>query len=291
MGSKLYKKQENYFIQQYKLILSHTGVGVNDEGAIKYLIRITITCSVLLLFIILLFVFKNSKFVCFFTQGNEQLFLFTVISFIYLFIWGISFTSYNVVSYYYEKRNKHELLKKDIKGLFNLLYNFYLLINLPWITLTYIIVLIFKCLKIENLGQYIGLVILIYSYCLIVCFLILIFLCNLFNSLLVNNVIMLNSYFNENTILYFLVFFSILVSKKLQEAALNLFLKKFVKNRYEYEKILKQNKLLLYYILIVITFFLKALNLTGTNKEIIDALFYSTNMLTMISTATQKANA
>ena len=142
----------------------------------------------------------------FFTQGNEQLFLFTVIPFIYLFILGLSLTLYNVVSYYYEKRNKHELLKKDIKGLFNLLYALYLLINFPWITLTYIIVLIFKCLKIENLGQYIGLVILIYSYCLIVCFLILIFLCNLFDSLLVNNVIMLNSYFNENTILYFLVF-------------------------------------------------------------------------------------
>ncbi len=54
--------------------------------------------------------------------------------------------------------------------------------------------------------------------------------------------------------------------------------------------VLKINKLLLYYILVVITFIFKALHFTDAYKDLVDALFYSTNMITMLSTAMQKAN-
>lgn len=45
-----------------------------------------------------------------------------------------------------------------------------------------------------------------------------------------------------------------------------------------------------YYILVVITFIFKALHFTDAYKDLVDALFYSTNMITMLSTAMQKAN-
>ena len=63
------------------------------------------------------------------------------------------------------------------------------------------------------------------------------------------------------------------------------------KNSTEYKRIFKQYHLLNYYFLVAITLVLKALNSTGVEKTLIDALFYTTNALTLFSTARQKASS
>lgn len=292
MSNKLNnKKHDNYFVTQYKLILSHDGVGVNDKGAKKYFRKIKITCGVYAVLIAMLLVFKNSEFINYLIQGNYKSYYVMLAFTIYGFLLLFSFTLYNIISYSYEKRKKHELLKKDIKGAGILLYYLYLIINFPWIIFTYIVILIEKFLKIENLSKHRGAIILTYLYSLVAAFFLLLVLLNIVNNMLSAQIIELNNYINDITILYFLVFFSILIFKKMQEGLLSIALRIIEINKFECKKILKQNKLLLYYILIVITFILKAMNLTDEYQNLVDALFYSTNMLTMISTAIQKANA
>lgn len=292
MSNKLNnKKQDNYFMTQYKLILLHDGVGVNDKGAKKYFRKIIITCGVYAVLIAMLLVFKNSEFINYLIQGNYKSYYVMLAFIIYGFGILFSFTLYNIISYFYEKRKKHELLRKDIKGAGFLLYFLYLIINFPWITFTYIVILIEKFLKIENLSKHRGAIILTYSYSLFAAFFLLLIILYIVSYMMSANVVRLNNYINEITMLYLSVFVSILIFKKLQEILLGISLEIIEKNKVERNKIIKQNKLLLYYILVVITFILKAMNLTDEYKNLVDALFYSTNMLTMISTAIQKANA
>ena len=63
------------------------------------------------------------------------------------------------------------------------------------------------------------------------------------------------------------------------------------KNSTEYKRIFNQYHLLNYYFLVAIALVLKALNFTGEEKTLIDALFYTTNALTLFSTARQKASS
>lgn len=292
MSKKLRKKEENFIKQQYKNILSHSGVGVNDKFAGKYFKRNIIAGIVVFIIMMLFWIFSNTKMVYNITNGKKQLYYAITIYLTYLFAIQFSNLLYNAISFFYEKRNKHELLKKDIKGFLKIFYYLFIAINFPWVGLGYIFMLVTKWLKIEILREYMTILAAAYSYSLFISLLLLLFLCQITNSLMINGIIRLNIIISQKTILYFLVLISVWACKKLQEGFIKLFLFLDDKSaRYKYNNILIKNNLLLFYILILITFIFKALEFSGVYKDLVDALFYSTNMVTMVSTAVQKANS
>ena len=92
--------------------------------------------------------------------------------------------------------------------------------------------------------------------------------------------------------LYYVIFISFMLSKLLSFKCLEKFLSNSeVKDKQEYEIVLKQNDLMIFYINIVVTLILKPLNFDKSYKTIIDALFYSTTCMGLIFSAKEKANA
>lgn len=130
-----------------------------------------------------------------------------------------------------------------------------------------------------------------YLYFLIIALTMLQVLCKYLDKLLCNYTFLTNDWVTESTYLYIIVFFSIVISKHIPTGLLKIVIHPFAnKNSTEYKRIFNQNHLLNYYFLVAITLVLKALNFTGEEKTLIDALFYTTNALTLFSTARQKAN-
>ena len=244
----------------------------------------------LLVLYILLCVFKNSAFVNYFTNGSQLIYNIYSIMLIYIFIALFSYTIYHIISYNYEIKHKHELLKKDIKGVYKLLSLLYKLIHLPWVLLTCLVLKILLLFKIQNLKEYLPMLICGYLSFLVIALTILQILCIYLEKLLSKYTFLTNDCFTEVTYLYILVFFSIIISKHIPTALLKIVIKPFVnKNSPEYKRIFNQYHLLNYYFLVAITLFFKALNFTGVEKILIDALFYTTNALALFSTARQKA--
>lgn len=129
-----------------------------------------------------------------------------------------------------------------------------------------------------------------YLYSLIFALIILQILCKCAETLINHYTFLINELITEATYLYIIVFISIIISKYIPALLLKIVLcLSITKNSYEYKKTFDQYHLLNYYFLVVITLILKALNFSGYDKILIDALFYTTNALTLFSTARQKA--
>lgn len=115
-------------------------------------------------------------------------------------------------------------------------------------------------------------------------------LCKYTQALLSHYSFLTNKLITETTYVYIIVFISIVISKHIPTLFLKIVLHPFItKNSNEYKKIFNQYHLLNYYFLVGITLILKALDFSGVYKIMIDALFYTTNALTLFSTARQKA--
>lgn len=283
-------KQQSPFKYYYKELLSHYGITPQNKNAKKFLIRISILDIILLILCILFLIFKNSTFVHYFTNGSQAMHLFYVVMLIYTFIAAVSFTLYHIISYIYEFKHKHELLKKDINGVYVLLFLLYKLIHLPWILLTCLTLKVLDLFKIQNLRKYLPMLTCGYLYFLMIALIIVQILCGYVDKLLANYSYLTNNYITEETYLYLIVLISIIISKHIPTALLKIVLYPFIKkNSVEYKKIFDQYHLLNYYFLVAITLILKALNFSGEDKILIDALFYTTNALTLFSTARQKA--
>lgn len=85
------------------------------------------------------------------------------------------------------------------------------------------------------------------------------------------------------------MFISIIISKNIPTLALKIVLHPFIaKNSSDYKKIFRQYHLLNYYILVFMTLVLKALDFTDKGEILIDALFYTTNALTLFSTIKER---
>lgn len=284
------KQQSSPFKYYYKELVSHYGVTPHNKNAIKFLRRLSIMDIILFVLCVLLFCYKKSTFIHYFTNGSKIMYCIYAIMLFYAFFTLTSYTFYHIISYNYEVRNKHELLEKDIKGAYFLLFLFYKLIHLPWIFLTCLTLKLLALFKIQNLKEYLPMLICGYLYFIMIALIILQILCKYVDSLLSNYTFLTNNLITETTYLYLIVFISIIVSKHVPTALLKIVIHPFViKNSAEYKKIFDQYHLLNYYFLVAITLILKALNFSGEDKLLIDALFYTTNALTLFSTARQKA--
>lgn len=283
-------QQPSPFKYYYNELLSHHGITPQNKNSIRFLIRISIMDIILFILCILLFIFRHSAIVHYFTNDSQIMHCIYAVMLIYAFITLTSYTFYHIISYNYEYRNKHELLKKDINGAYNLLFSIYKLIHLPWILLTCLTQRLLALFKIQRLKEYLPMLVCGYSYFLMIALIILQILCRYVDKLLFNYTFLTNNFITETTYLYLIVFISIIVSKHIPTASLKVVLHPFVtKNSIEYKKIFDQYHLLNYYFLVLITLILKALNFSAEDKILVDALFYTTNAMTLFSTARQKA--
>lgn len=278
------------FKYYYKELLSHYGITPQNKYAINFFKRISIINIALLIVCCLFFIFRDSSFVRYFTSGSIIMYYLYAFMLLYAFTALASYTIYHIISYRYEIKNKHELQKKDIKGVYTAFLFIYKFIHLPWILLTCLVLKLLALFRIANLKKYLPLLICGYSYFLIVAFTILLTLLKLTYKILTSYTFLTNNYVTETTYLYLIVFISIVISKHVPTVFLKIIIHPFViKNSSEYKKIFDQYHLLNYYFLVAITLILKALNFTDDEKILIDALFYTTNALTLFSTAFQKA--
>lgn len=210
----------------------------------------------------------------------------------------IFFSFYQIHLYIYncdgnclnEDKNKKE--KKKIS--FYIFITIYSLYNIFWILIIANIFTIFDKLKIQILLKYSSQIIscyFIFVYTLIIfipIFYILVieFVLPIINDFTKTNLLTLES------CLYYVIFISFMLSKLLSFKCLEKFLSNSeVKDKQEYEIVLKQNDLMIFYINIVVTLILKPLNFDKSYKTIIDALFYSTTCMGLIFSAKEKANA
>ena len=100
----------------YKELFSHYGVTPQNKNAKKFLIRASIMDVFLLVLCILLCIFKDSAFMHYFTSGSQLTHNIYLVMLIYAFVALFSYTTYHIISYNYELKRKHELLKKNIKA-------------------------------------------------------------------------------------------------------------------------------------------------------------------------------
>ena len=149
------KNQElSPFKYYYKELFSHYGITPQNRNAKRFLIRASIMDVFLLVLCILLCIFKNSAFVCYFTNGSQLTHNIYLVMLIYALVALSSYTIYHIISYVYERKHKHELSRKNIKGAYNILFLLYKLIHLPWILLTCLVLKVLAFFKIQNLKEY-----------------------------------------------------------------------------------------------------------------------------------------
>lgn len=185
--------------------------------------------------------------------------------------------------------------KKEKKKISYYIYRIiYFLYNFLWILAFAIIFMIFDKLRIPILLNYLECIIpcyYIFVYLLLVFACFLYFLVTTFVLPIIKNFDKTNLLTAES-VLYYVFFISFVLSKLLSFKCLEKFLfNSGAKDKQEYEIVLKQNDLLIFYINIVVTLILKPLNFDNDYKIIIDALFYSTTCMGLIFSAKEKACA
>lgn len=274
----------------YKQLLSHKWITTDNDNSRKLLSRMRKFDALLFIICILLFAFKNSPFISFITNDSINIYYFYVIMFLYAFIGGASYTIYNHISFLYEQNHKHELLKKDITGIYQVPFYFFKSIHFPWIFLTCLVQKLLMLLRIESLKSYLPMLILGYLYFLTFFSIMLSILCATMSKLLSHYAFLTTTVVTEKTYLYIIFFISIIVSKHIPTMILNKVIQPSInKNSSDYKLIFNRYHLLNYYFLVAVTLILKALDFTDEIKLFVDALFYTTTALTLLSTAREKA--
>lgn len=210
----------------------------------------------------------------------------------------ILFIFYQIHLYIYNKDGNCLNEDKDKKEKKKISYYIYIIIyflyNFLWILAFAIIFTIFDKLKIP--------ILLNYPQCIIPCYCIFIYLllvsvCFLYYLVTAYALPTINDFAKTNLLtaescLYYVFFISFVLSKLLSFKCLEKSLfNSGAKDKQEYEIVLKQNDLLIFYINIVVTLILKPLNFDNNYKTIIDALFYSTTCMGLIFSAKEKACA
>lgn len=287
MSNKLHKKQytETNLNYYYDELFSHGAISIkNKTYYMKYFFKTG-------LFLFLYFVAFISTFI--FPLGEaKQILNFYRIIFIYSFIFSISIIIYHIISLCYEAKKKHILdVKKNLKGIALFAVIIYKLIHFPWIFACCIISLIFNKLKLAAIKYYMTCFI-AGSFCFLFSVLALLEyglkLCSYLTS---KYPALLTNYFSEKTYIYFLVFFAILICKPIPlwfvKSAAKITVKK---NSIEWKQICRQCDLLTSYIYIVMTFVFTALDFSNTEKILIDALFFSTTILTLLKQVNKNSN-
>lgn len=180
------------------------------------------------------------------------------------------------------------LSKEELKEHHKLL-NAYIKINYLWIFVAIISYKIFKFLNIPNLREILPMLLAGYSYFVMFGLLILQLGVNTVDLLYKHFPCLLNKYVTEKTWLYILVFLSIFLAKKIPF----FFVRSATKNLYGkgsliYKSTLEQYNTLNNYLLVIATIILKALSFDEITQTLVDALFYSTTAMTLLSQAKKK---
>lgn len=177
-------------------------------------------------------------------------------------------------------KNKYELSFKDGNLGQKTIFVITACTHFIWIIIAVLILKILKKIKLYNLKENIPIIIGGYLWSA----LLIIFALPLCFNYLINQQAPIGKYFNEKTYIYFLVFLVIWIFGRIPYLFLKLTnssLKKL--NISKYNKIFDEYSLLNKYLLLIITFFLQALSFDGAEKELIDALFYTTAIFALMS--------
>lgn len=284
------KVQKSNFKYYYNLIFSHgvcTKTNRQWKKRIAFMVGFDIFCI-----IDFILVCKNSqsKIVQWLFDYSKTEYKFFLAFFFYYILIITSMVIYHSVSLFYEYKHGHELCKKDIRGFGpKIIYCLHVIIHFPWIFSICIILRILKKCKIENLAILLPMIVAGY-FIFAVLILETISLGIRFLTGLISKGFSLGVYFTERTYLFFIVFFSIAIGKGLSYFIVKKFINMYTaSNRMENKKLFKQYELLNDYLMIIATFFLKALDFTDGYQYLVDALFYTTTILTLMSAAKGKA--
>ncbi len=273
----------------YGKLFSHNGIGESDEHAIRFFKKNFLCLSSLLLLTILFYIFRNSKFVHYITYGNKLVFVFYCVLFFYTFLVGISYTLYQLISLWYEKKYSKKLEIQKMTVCCKLLIYLYKTIHYPWILLACSVQKILKKLKIQDLEKYLPILVFGYMFFLLSLLSMLQVLCTIIDVILNKYKFLINTYFTETTYLYLIVFISIVITKHIPALFLKWALFPYIdKKSLKFKKILSQYNLLNDYFLVVVTLILKVLNYEVVTKNLVDALFYTTNAFALFSAIEQK---
>ena len=279
------KNNKSYFMQYYDKMLSHGYINQNNSNAKKLLCRMRVISVIFWLLYMAYKIKKESQIVIFFTEGNRIIYNLYSFVFLYAAIFVTSYMTYHWISYNYEKKNKHEFSIKTTKGGYSILYWLYVLLILPWVLFVSIFNKVLTILKIQELKQYLPIIFCGQLYFLMIALMLIQFLCKLVNNLIHIYPAMINSVVTEKTYLYVIVLMSIVICRNIPTLVLKLTTYKIIiKNSIEYKKVFSQYHLLNSYFFVVITVILKALDFSNSEKILVDAMFYTSNALALVST-------
>ncbi len=287
--TKLKKPPKKHSFSYYnERLFSHENVTKNSPFSNKFFRFLRIASFTLVILCIVFLFLKNSSLVYFFTSGYTHLYLLYLFIFFYMQHVFSSMLLYHTISVSFEIKNGYMLSKKDLKKHYKILY-LYIKVNYLWIFCAIISYKIFKFLNIPNLRKILPILLAGYSFCVLFGISILLFGLRLIDSLYSKCPFLMNKYVTEKTWLYILVFFSLFLAKKIPFYLVTSSLKfLYGKNSITYNSTLTQYNVLNNYLLVIITLILKALTFDEVMQLIVDALFYSTTALTLLSQANER---
>lgn len=270
----------------YKSYLSHASCTITNKKSKKLLSYRYIFSFVLLIFILLIYIFKESAFLRMFIMNSVYVYIPFYIFLLYFFLFTLSLNVYNTISYTFEKRNKHELLRKDITGFSLIFYKILLVILFPYVFLTFLLTKTLNILKIEDLKDYLFSIIPMYISFIYMGVLFILVEMYVLHNILSKYPSIITNRINLKTYIYIIIFLTIIIFRKL----FNYSIKKIItlttpKNSNQYKLLIKQLHLLNAYFLISITFIFKSLNFSVYENIFVDALFYSISILTLLDNA------
>ena len=270
----------------YKSYLSHDACTITNKKSKKLLSYRYIFSFVLLIFILLVYIFKESAFLRMFIMNSVYVYIPFYIFLLYFFLFTLSLNVYNTISYTFEKRNKHELLRKDITGFSLIFYIILLVILFPYVFLTFLLTKTLNILKIEDLKDYLFSIIPMYISFIYMGVLFILVEMYVLHNILSKYPSIITNRINLKTYIYIIIFLTIIFFRKL----FNYSIKKIItlttpKNSNQYKLLIKQLHLLNAYFLISITFIFKSLNFSVYENIFVDALFYSISILTLLDNA------
>lgn len=287
----LREEHKGNFKKCYELILRHDVFTLSNKNWKKRIKFILFVDILLILSNILLLTKSQSEIIYFLFNFSKSEYRLLQYVLLYYTLFFISMTIYHVVSLHYEHRHKYELCRKNIKGCCpKILYGLYIGIHFPWILCLCIILKVVNKLKIGDIAPLLPAIIVGYFMQAVVILQIVSLEINVFGKLISKGVLYLGGCITECTYLYFFVLFSITFSLWISNKLVKWLFDMYTSSNTRMNKTMyKQYELLNAYVMILITFFLKAIHFSDVMQNLVDALFYSTTLLTLIIATREKA--
>lgn len=285
------QKQKKNYKYYYKIVLGHGTLTLSNKDYKKEMRKMIFIDMFFIIWLTILLKFPQAELGQYALNDSLKSYVILVSFLSYEILVLVSTTLHHIISLFYELKHKHQLEVKNIRGIIpKTLYSIYIIIHFPWIlTLCFILRLMEKT-KIENLTEL--LLVIVPLYFNFVIFVLMIFKIGIEVCIMLNNhnILPITTHITEMTYVYMLALISIEIGEKILIFVFKLYVKFIIPSTSpKYNRILKQYNLLNYYVLVIITLMLKAMNFSDGYKYLVDGLFYSTTAFSLISTAKEKA--